>query len=184
MCSHGNENSTSASISRRALLLATSAALFINVESATAYSSPYKPGQKEEKQLPGRLYDASQVVTTSSGLRYFDLSTGNGPEARPGDTALVYYTSRLGGLNGIKIQSTFDDPNSPPFIFRIGAPDVVPGVSESVQGMRVGGKRRAVIPPSIGYKNADMRPEVKEFFARRRLLSVLETSRDATLVFE
>lgn len=171
------------SVSRRALLVG-GAALCIPLQ-AFAYSSPYKPGLREEQNLPARLYDDNKVVTTSSGLQYFDLSTGNGAEAKDGDTAYVHYTSRLGGLYGVKIQSTNDDPaNSVPFIFKVGGRDVVPGVSEAIKGMKVGGKRRAVVPPNIGYQNADMQPAVKEFFARRRLLSVLETNRDATIVFE
>lgn len=153
---------------------------------ASAYSSPYKPGQKTEQILPDRLYEEAvkRVVKTPSGLQYFDLSEGSGTEAKAGNVAYVYYTSRLRGLNGIKIQSTYDDSTSPPVILKIGASDVVPGVSETLTGMRVGGKRRAVLPPNIAYTSPDMKPAVTEFFARRRLLSVLETQRDATIVFE
>lgn len=169
---------------RRALL---AAALALTLPArALAYSSPYNPSKRSETPLPDRLYEeqVKRVVTTATGLQYFDLSVGTGREALSGDLVSVYYTSRLRGLNGIKIQSSFDDPSAPPLLLRIGDPAVVPGVSETLQGMRVGGKRRAVLPPSIAYKNPDMKPAVTEFFARRRLLSVLETQRDATIVFE
>lgn len=124
------------------------------------------------------------MVTTPSGLRYFDLLPGTGEEAVDGSLVSVYYSSRLGGLNGIKIVSMFDDANAVPLVLRVGDKRVVPGVSEALNGMRVGGKRRAVVPPGIAYKNPDMIPAVTEFFARRRLLSVLETNRNATIVFE
>lgn len=166
---------------------AVSAALVLDLPPrASAYSSPYMPGLKTEQVLPDRLYEeeVKRVVKTRSGLQYFDLSKGSGTEAKPGDLAFVYYTSRLRGLNGIKVQSTYDDPTSPPVILKIGASDVVPGVSETLIGMRAGGKRRAVLPPNIAYKSPDMKPAVTDFFARRRLLSVLETQRDATIVFE
>lgn len=151
-----------------------------------AYSSPYKAGRTSEQQLPDRLYEDAvrQVVTTPSGLRYFDLLEGTGAQATNGSLASIYYTSRLGGLYGVKVASTYDDPTAPPLVLQVGAPDVVPGVSEAIVGMKVGGKRRAVVPPGIAYKNPDMKPAVKEFFARRRLLSVIETNRDATVVFE
>lgn len=174
--------------SRRAFLQALSipgAALLLCPGSALAYSSPYRPGQ-EVKPLPDRLYERSsgQIVKTDSGLQYFDLAVGNGTEATDGSTVWVNYTSRLRGLNGIKVSSSFDDPQAPPFMFRVGELDVVPGINEAVCGMRVGGKRRAVLPPSISYSSPDMKPAVTGFFARRRLLSVLETNRDATIVFE
>jgi len=176
-------------LSRRALLINASlvgSALMQPLAPTHAYSSPYKPGQKGEQNLPDRRYEdeVKRVVTTPSGLQYFDLSEGSGTQAALGSTVFVYYTARLGGLYGIKIQSTYDDPSSPPFIFKIGEKDVVPGVSEALTGMRVGGMRRAVLPPSVAYSSPDMKPAVTEFFARRRLLSVLETNRDATIVFE
>lgn len=171
--------------SRRALLL-TALALLHSPLPTQAYSSPYNPSQNSEKSLPPRLYESSvpSVVSTPSGLQYFDLNRGTGAEAHTGNIAYIYYTSRLRGLNGIKIQSTYDDSTSPPCIVRIGASEVVPGVSEALVGMRVGGKRRAVLPPRIAYRSPDMQPRVTDFFARRRLLSVLETQRDATIVFE
>lgn len=176
------------SSSRRALLVASGMVALSTLlpQVAGAYSSPYRPGQGKELPLPQRLYDTppDAIIRTQSGLRYFDLALGQGSEAHDGDTVFVNYTSRLAGLNGIKIQSSYDDPSAPPFIFRLGAPDVVPGVSEAVRGMRVGGKRRALLPSDISYKSPDMKPAVTEFFARRRLLSVLETNRDATIAFE
>lgn len=175
-------------LSRRVLLLtALSLPLLPPPHPTQAYSSPYNPSNtSSENSLPPRLYEStgSSVVSTPSGLQYFDLLPGNGALAKSGDIAYIYYTSRLRGLNGIKIQSTYDDSTSPPSIVRIGAPDVVPGVSEALTGMRVGGKRRAVLPPKIAYRSPDMLPKVTNFFARRRLLSVLETQRDATIVFE
>lgn len=61
---------------------------------------------------------------------------------------------------------------------------VVPGLQEMIKTMHVGGKRRAVLPPSIGYQSATMKPTPADFPSMRRLRSVLETSRDATIVFD
>lgn len=180
-------------LSRRAAMSRSAAALLalaIDLSGHQAgpvygYSSPYSPANREaDKDLPERRYDASQIVTTPSGLRYFDLSEGkeDGPVAKVGDSVVCAYTSRLAGLNGVKLDSSYD--KGADFRFVVGADNVVPGVNETVTGMRLGGKRRAVVPPSLGYKNADTEPSVTEFFARRRLLSVLNTARDATIVFD
>lgn len=178
------------SIARRTFLLSLTAtmlfSLFWDVKHAAAYSSPYRPGQSGDTNLPKRLFDKpeKEIVYTESGLQYFDLKTGSGSEAKDGSTVSVNYTTRLRGLNGIKVQSTFDDKSAPPFVFRVGDPSVVPGVNEAIVGMRVGGFRRVVVPPNLAYQSPDMKPPVTEFFARRRLLSVLRTNRDATIVFE
>lgn len=177
-------------ITRRSFLLyltaMTAFPMAFDVAPADAYSSPYRPGQSGDTNLPKRLFDKSEdeIVYTESGLQYFDLKKGSGSEAMDGSTVSVNYTTRLRGLNGIKVQSTFDDESAPPFVFRVGDPNVVPGVNEAIVGMRVGGFRRVVVPPNLAYQSPDMKPPVTEFFARRRLLSVLRTNRDATIVFE
>ncbi|CAN8062721.1 unnamed protein product [Agarophyton chilense] len=154
--------------------------------AALAYSSPYKPSEKESKPLPERLYEskARSTVKLASGLEYFDLAVGSGEEAKQDSQVWIYYTSRLRGLNGIKLDSSYDDKFPTAFSFRVGDKSVVEGLSEMVLGMQVGGKRRAVLPPQIAYKSAEQRPVVKDFFAKRRLLSVLETRRDPTIVFD
>lgn len=187
--SEDSDTSTSAQPSRRIFLLSSAISAIFSLspaQRAIAYSSPYKPGQKQEQVLPDRLYEdaVQRVVTTKSGLQYFDLLPGTGEEAKQGSTVSIYYTSRLRGLYGIKITSTYDDPSAAPLVLQIGSSKVVPGVSEALTGMKVGGKRRAVLPPNIAYKSANMIPAVTEFFAKRRLMSVLETNRDATIVFE
>lgn len=190
---HESYKAPAARVTRRSAIHALSAAMLAAVTANArptrlvhAYSSPYRPDPSADKALPDRLYEAqtSSVVKTASGLQYFDLAPGAGAVAELGSIVSVNYTIRLKGFNGIKVQSSFDDPSAPPFVFRVGAEDVVPGVSEAVTGMRVGGKRRAVVPPAIGYASPDMRPAVTGFFEKRRLLSVLNTNRDATILFE
>lgn len=89
---------------------------------------------------------------------------------------------RLGGLHGIKLDSSYDRGED--LRFTVGDANVISGVTEMVIGMRVGGKRRAVVPPELGYKSAKNQPVITEFFAKRRLDSVLNTNRDATIVVD
>ncbi len=82
------------------------------------------------------------MTRTSSGLYYQDIETGEGEPATSGDAVEVAYTGWLS-------DGTQFDSGS--LTFTLGAGRVVAGFDEGVQGMRVGGVRRIVIPPALGY---------------------------------
>ncbi len=86
-------------------------------------------------------------VTTSSGLQYSDLKVGTGATAQAGQTVTVHYTGWL--ENGKKFDSSID--RGQPFSFPLGAGRVIKGWDEGVQGMKVGGKRKLIIPSNLGY---------------------------------
>lgn len=86
-------------------------------------------------------------VTTSSGLQYVELTVGTGEPARTGQTVIVHYTGWL--ENGKKFDSSLD--RGQPFSFPLGAGRVIKGWDEGVQGMKVGGKRKLIIPANLGY---------------------------------
>ena len=88
-----------------------------------------------------------QLVILDSGLEYIDLAVGTGREAGRGDTATVHYTGWL--QDGTKFDSSLD--RGQPFSFRIGEGQVIKGWEEGVSGMKVGGKRKLMIPPHLGY---------------------------------
>ncbi|QWV92532.1 FKBP-type peptidyl-prolyl cis-trans isomerase [Geomonas oryzisoli] len=90
---------------------------------------------------------AAGAVTTPSGLSYTDLVVGTGPSPTSGKGVKVHYTGTL--ENGTKFDSSLD--RGQPFIFRIGAGEVIPGWDEGVMSMKVGGKRKLVVPPQLGY---------------------------------
>lgn len=83
-------------------------------------------------------------VTLPDGLRYTDTVVGRGPVAKPGETVRVRYVGTF--PNGQK----FDSSNEP-FAFPLGAGKVIRGWDEGVAGMRVGGHRKLVVPPQLGY---------------------------------
>ncbi len=87
------------------------------------------------------------MVQTSSGLQYADLVVGKGREAHAGETATVHYTGML--VDGTKFDSSKD--RNQPFSFRLGAGRVIRGWDEGVEGMKIGGTRKLVIPPELGY---------------------------------
>ena len=90
----------------------------------------------------------AREVTTPSGLRYVDLSVGDGALAEDGLTVAVHYVGWL--ADGTKFDASRDRGDRP-FTFRLGAGQVIRGWDEGVRGMRVGGKRRLTIPPDLGY---------------------------------
>ena len=86
-------------------------------------------------------------VTTSSGLQYVDLKVGTGATAQAGQTVTVHYSGWL--ENGMKFDSSID--RGQPFSFPLGMGRVIKGWDEGVQGMKVGGKRKLIIPSNLGY---------------------------------
>ena len=89
--------------------------------------------------------------TNPSGLQYEDTVVGSGDEATAGKHVTVHYTGWLyeNGQPGRKFDSSKD--RNDPFVFPLGAGHVIRGWDEGVQGMKVGGTRRLVIPADLGY---------------------------------
>ena len=86
-------------------------------------------------------------TTTASGLVIEDIEVGSGAEASAGQHVQVHYTGWL--TDGKKFDSSKD--RNDPFVFGLGARQVIAGWDEGVQGMKVGGKRKLTIPASLGY---------------------------------
>ncbi len=89
----------------------------------------------------------AKAMTTESGLKYEDLVVGTGESPKPGQNVTVHYTGTLD--DGRKFDSSLD--RNQPFTFQIGVGQVIKGWDEGVMSMKVGGKRKLVIPPQLGY---------------------------------
>ena len=93
--------------------------------------------------------ELDHVVTTASGLQYQDLEEGTGALALVGSDVTVHYTGWL--EDGTKFDSSVD--RGQPFAFVLGAGRVIKGWDEGIVSMRVGGKRKLIIPPDLAYGN-------------------------------
>jgi FKBP-type peptidyl-prolyl cis-trans isomerase len=122
-------------------------------------SSREEPAQSVQAAPESAASTASPSSTASTGnstmsLQKTDLTPGAGAEIASGQTALVHYTGWLYDAaapenKGKKFDSSVD--RNEPFEFPVGAGMVIRGWDEGVVGMKVGGKRRLVIPPEMGY---------------------------------
>ena len=97
----------------------------------------------------------NMTQTLSDGLIITDEVVGTGAEAKKSDTVTVNYTGTF--TDGKKFDSSLDAGRTP-FSFTLGAGQVIAGWDEGVAGMKIGGKRKLVIPSSLGYGPKDYGP--------------------------
>jgi peptidylprolyl isomerase len=95
-------------------------------------------------------------ITTASGLKYTDLTVGTGATPQRGQTVTVHYTGTL--ADGKKFDSSYD--HGRPADFKIGVGNVIKGWDEGLMSMKVGGKRRLVIPSALGYGPQGRPPDI------------------------
>ena len=91
--------------------------------------------------------DAAEWKKLPSGLEVWDATEGTGDEVKPGGTVTVHYTGWL--KSGQKFDSSVD--RGQPLEFPIGRGHVIRGWDEGVGSMKVGGKRKLIIPAALGY---------------------------------
>ena len=105
------------------------------------------PRIEETVFAPSLNVDLDASVHTASGMYYRDLSVGGGATIADGHVIAIHYTGYLA-------DGTIFDINVPPkaaFQFSFPDGDVIAGVLEGVAGMKIGGIRQLIIPPSLGY---------------------------------
>ena len=109
----------------------------------------------------GLAVDLESMSLQESGLYIQVLEEGEGPEAAPGDQMGVGYTVWLS--DGSKLDSSFDHQPPGPYAMTLGRTRLIDGWTEGVTGMRVGEKRRLVVPYELAYGAAGRPPQVPPY---------------------
>lgn len=113
------------------------------IAETAKFMEPSKTNAAEEK-----------LITTDSGLQYVELVEGTGAQPQAGQTVVVHYTGTL--TDGSKFDSSRD--RNQPFSFKIGAGQVIAGWDEGLSTMKIGGRRKLVIPAKLGYGDRGVGP--------------------------
>ena len=119
--------------------------------AATVNASPCASAAPTSSATPTKsdsFTDSVCLTTLSDGLQYGDLIAGTGPTPIKGQRITAQYTGWL--TNGTLFDSSRQSGRTP-FSFAIGTNAVIKGWDEGIITMHVGGKRRLVIPPALGY---------------------------------
>ncbi|TMB98532.1 MAG: FKBP-type peptidyl-prolyl cis-trans isomerase [Chloroflexi bacterium] len=131
--------------------------------AACGYADPYATSGPVANESPGVHVSPSPgtddfnagaglpVVTYPDGLQYIDITAGTGAVVHGRDIVTVNYTGWL-SAGASKFDSSRD--RNQPFTVTLGQGQVIPGWDEGIPGMKVGGKRKLIIPSALGYGSA------------------------------
>jgi peptidylprolyl isomerase len=134
---------------RRSALVLTCAALALagcGEDDASAPASAATPEATAAATKP--TVDIPAGTERPKALVKEDLVVGTGPAAQAGRQVQVQYVG-VSLLNGRQFDASWD--RGEPFAFELGAGEVIPGWDQGVAGMKVGGRRRLIIPPDLAY---------------------------------
>ncbi|MDF2439329.1 MAG: peptidylprolyl isomerase [Abditibacteriota bacterium] len=112
-----------------------------------ATGQPDAPGNAASPTASAAPKDSTEAYNSSGKLQYTDLKAGTGAVAKAGQPVTVHYRGTL--TDGKQFDASYD--RGEPFTFNLGAGEVIQGWDKGVAGMKVGGKRKLVIPPDMGY---------------------------------
>jgi len=119
--------------------------------AAPTCATPGPSGQTDSFVEPVSL------ITTPKGLKYGDIRVGCGALVQTGQRVSIQYTGWL--ANGT-VFDTSRQQGRTAFTFLVGGNQVIPGLEDGLRGMRVGGKRQLVLPPSLAYGLAGRAPVI------------------------
>ncbi|KAL8254242.1 hypothetical protein R6Q59_032463 [Mikania micrantha] len=195
------DDAKSAKIDRRRWLVSSVGLLAVPLGSNLGDGVAVASNFAEMPALKGKDYGKSKMkfpdyVETSSGLQYKDLRAGNGIMPKKGDLLVVDWDGYTIGYYGRIFEArnktkggSFEGDDKSFYRFRLGSHEVIPAFEEAVAGMSLGGIRRIIVPPDLGYPENDYNksgPKPTTFSGQRALSFVLKNQGliDKTLLFD
>jgi peptidylprolyl isomerase len=128
----------------------TSTAAATSQPTSTAAATPAQPRPKPKVKVPSGKPPKKLVIK--------DLIPGTGQAAKAGDPITVNYIG-VNYADGKPFDNSYD--RGQPFPFQLGGGQVIPGWDRGLVGMKVGGRRELVIPPSLAYGPQGQAPVIK-----------------------
>ncbi|CAO2836371.1 unnamed protein product [Amaranthus hypochondriacus] len=194
---------------RREILLSSVGSIACCLLSATSFTATppaavAAASSSEFADMPalrGKDYGKTKMrypdyTETESGLQFKDLRMGTGPTPKTGDTVVVDWDGYTIGYYGRIFEArnktkggSFEGDDKDFFKFKLGSQEVIPAFEEAVSGMSLGGIRRIIVPPELGYPGYDYDkkgPRPTTFSGQRALSFVLKNQGliDKTLLFD
>lgn len=197
----GNSEQGSPLIDRRQIVLSTIGLLPVAIFDSQTNEVSLASEFADMPALRGKDYGKSKMrfpdyTETTSGLQYKDLRVGDGPTPKAGETVVVdwdgytigYYGRIFEARNKTKGGSFVGDDKDF-YKFTVGTQEVIPAFEEAISGMALGGIRRIIVPPELGYPDNDYNkkgPRPTTFSGQRALDFVLRNQGliDKTLLFD
>ncbi|EED95479.1 predicted protein [Thalassiosira pseudonana CCMP1335] len=176
---------TAAAIVTSASLLANPNPSFADIEGVVSVPQSTTPPESKASNLDGK---SVTVFKTKSGLQYIDLVEGTGASPKYGNFITISYKAfiKLPDIQGKK--SEFDEFDSDKgFLVKHGNGRNVPGLDEGLHTMKVGGKRRIIVPPKLGYVSSGLGPIPVGPYGRwklNRLLDRMVEAKGGNVVFD
>jgi len=112
------------------------------------------------------------LYTTKSGLKYLDLKEGSGRQPRYGELVTFSYKAFIKVAGKNTKPELYDEDRA--FITKHGNGRLIPGLDEGLHTLKVGGKRRLIIPPKLGYVAGGLGPLPSGFLGREKLNSLID----------
>ncbi len=118
----------------------------------TPQTSPNSTASITPLPTPTPIPENNKIIKMENGLQIQDLKVGTGSEAKAGDTITVNYIGSL--ENGTVFDASAK--HGGPATFQIGVGQLIKGWDIGIPGMKIGGKRKLIVPPSLGYGSRDV----------------------------
>lgn len=119
-----------------------------------AEAAKEEPAKEESVGPKVEGEEGKETKTTDSGLKYIVLEEGTGEKPKQGDTVVAEYTGWL--TDGTKFDSSKDHPEA--FSFPVGTGQVIPAWDEALLDMKVGERRKLIVPPDLAYGSRGVGP--------------------------
>ena len=164
----------------KALTLLASLTLFTAGPPAPAVADTAPPAVAVSSPEAAIASPSQQLVRgfqTKSGLKYFELAEGKGTSPRYGQLVAFHYTGYYRATPESPLDpfdTAFSSGKGDVFLHKHGNGRLVRGLDEGLHTMKVGGKRRLVVPKSIGYTELGLGPVPMDPGQRRKLGGLLD----------